>query len=92
MTDPAGSCRTRDEHAWRRTSLANERTMLAYVRTALAMAAGGATLMRFFGGLSWTLVGLAACAAGMLVGLTGAVRYRRVKRELAEDPARPTGD
>lgn len=55
------------------------------------MAAGGATLMRFFGGLPWTLVGVAACTAGILVGLVGAVRYARVRRELAEDPARPTG-
>lgn len=90
MTDPVENCRIRDEHAWRRTALANERTLLAYVRTALAMAAGGATLMRFFGGLSWTLVGVAACAAGILVGLAGAVRYRRVQRELAENPAKPS--
>lgn len=91
MTDPAESCRIRDEHAWRRTALANERTLLAYVRTALAMAAGGATLMRFFGGTSWILVGAAACVSGILLGIVGAVRYARVKRELAEDAGRPPG-
>ncbi len=90
MTDPDVSCRIRDELAWRRTALANERTLLAYARTALAMAAGGATMMKFFGGPAWTLLGAAVCTGGVLVGITGAVRYGRVRRELAGDAGRPS--
>lgn len=91
MTDPDGSCRIRDELAWRRTALANERTLLAYARTALAMAAGGATMMKFIGGATWTLLGAAVCTGGLSVGIIGAVRYGRVKRELARDAGRPSG-
>lgn len=91
MNDPDASCRIRDELAWRRTALANEHTLLAYARTALAMVAGGATMMKFFGGPAWTLTGVAICAGGILVGIIGAVRYGLVKRELARDSGRPSG-
>jgi putative membrane protein len=79
------SCLLRDDLAWRRTALANERTLLAYARTALALMAAGATVIKFFEGLPWTLAGISMCMAGVLAGLTGARRYDRVRRDLMKD-------
>jgi putative membrane protein len=75
----------RDAH-WRsqgqepdyRFSLANERTFLAWVRTALAMLAGGILLHEFALKLQprWMMLVLSVGLAGMS-GLLGAVAYRR---------------
>ena len=68
-----------------RTALANERTLLSYIRTALAMAAGGGSL-RYLPNLpdavragSWTLFGLAAIC--LVVGLW---RFTVVARRLRD--------
>ncbi|HEX5437658.1 MAG TPA: DUF202 domain-containing protein [Gemmatimonadaceae bacterium] len=64
------------------TSLANERNLLAYVRTALAFLAAGAALLsnRLFGtgvfkAIGWTFIGL-----GIVVVLVGAFRFAHVRR------------
>ncbi|MGH1561720.1 YidH family protein [Mumia sp. DW29H23] len=75
--------------------LANERTYLAYVRTALAlMAAGGAILQLgdILGGEDSTrLVGAGILVVGILVAVLGYVRWRDNDRRIAEDlPLRTT--
>ena len=73
----------RDTLALERTRLANERTLPAYVRTALSLLAGGAVLMQFFStrpsylAVAWLLI---ACGGGVL--LIGLFRFFRVRAHL----------
>jgi putative membrane protein len=70
----------RDQLAVDRTHLANERTLLAYIRTALGCAAGGAALLQFFPphsylvALAWLLV-----AAGGAMLAIGLFRFYKVR-------------
>jgi putative membrane protein len=78
-------------------TLANERTYLAYLRTALAFIAFGFVVARFAlfereisliahitlpGKQTSTLFGMAMAAAGILVGIYGAIRYHLTDRAL----------
>ncbi|MBI5023605.1 MAG: DUF202 domain-containing protein [Candidatus Omnitrophica bacterium] len=62
-----------------RTNLANERTLLAYVRTALAIAVSGMAAIKFFpeSPLVVSLGGLAV-AAGIILLAWGIVHIRKV--------------
>ena len=66
------------------TLLSNERTFLAYVRTALAFAAAGAAILsRVFGtGASLTIVGWLLIALGVLIMIFGIVRFIQTRRAL----------
>lgn len=79
-------CNTlRDELARERTVLANERTFLAYIRTSIMLLASGITLIKLLrvdSGLrilGWVLMPLAVA-----VGITGLVRYEKMRKELRE--------
>ncbi|MBI4286567.1 MAG: DUF202 domain-containing protein [Chloroflexi bacterium] len=75
----------RDYLAADRTALANERTLLSYIRTSVALAAGGVSLIHFLGSLAADIGGgvLLALAAGVLiVGLQRFVWYRRRLKNL----------
>jgi inner membrane protein YidH len=66
-----------------RFTLANERTFLAWIRTALALIAGGVAVVQLipaFGypGLRHGL-GIALCAAGGILSALAVVRWRRVQ-------------
>ena len=69
-----------------RFSLANERTALAWVRTALALIAGGVTLTTVAGLTPFPLViyglSLVACIAGGLLALVALISWRRNERAL----------
>ena len=73
----------RDDLALIRTDLANERTLLAYGRTSLMVAASGVTLIKFFPGtviaasLGWSLVVASTCVASL-----GVIRFSRLQRRL----------
>lgn len=78
------TCRDlRDELARERTVMANERTLLAYVRTAIMLLASGITLIKLLGVdselkiLGWLLMPLA-----IAVGITGYLRYAKIRRDL----------
>lgn len=88
MTDPV------DDEPDYRFSLANERTFLAWIRTALALIAGGVALVQLvprFGihgvrhGLSIVLV-----ASGGLLALSSVQRWRRVQRAMRRGEDLPT--
>ena len=84
MSEP--STDTRDFLALVRTDLANERTLLAYGRTALMVSATGATLLKFYPdsmavrAASWPLVVL-----GVLIALFGTIRFARLKSRLPRE-------
>ena len=76
---------TRNEQlAVQRTKLANERTFLSYIRTALVFFAGGATLLKissndmFFVAVSWLLL-----ISGIVLILAGFYLFRKNKRTLS---------
>lgn len=80
----------RDHLAAGRTALANERTFLAYVRTALALFAAGVTLVHFFDSVWLDIVGWAFVPIGAGTMLIGAVRYRRMKARITRMGQLPT--
>jgi putative membrane protein len=76
----------RDRLALDRTHLANERTLLAYVRTAFMRLAAGATAVKLFPDdrvaviTGWFLLG-----AGAVLALFGARRFVGVRRRIAQE-------
>jgi putative membrane protein len=83
-----------DRLAISRTDLANERTLLAYVRTALALAAGGVGLVQIFTSPIVVALGWALIPASALVLIVGVARFRRARRALrdAETTVAETGE
>jgi putative membrane protein len=74
----------RDELAIDRTLLANERTLLSYLRSAVALFIAGGTIIHFSTeGWFWVL-GLACIPLGIIAGLIGIVRYRRMNQSIAQ--------
>lgn len=62
-----------------RTSLANERTLLAYIRTALAMFVFGMGAIKFFTDVLFIVyLGWIFIICGILLSLWGAYQFRRV--------------
>lgn len=87
----------RDHLARDRTVLANERTLLSYVRTGFGMLAGGVTLIKLFpeDGWLWS-IGVGLLAAGGLVTLIGMWRFlvvnARMQRILLPPPTEVSSD
>jgi putative membrane protein len=77
-----------------RFSLANERTFLAYMRTALALLVGGvagAKAVHFNHEVWRWLVTVPPIIGGGIAALEGARRYQEVERALQEGRALPLG-
>ena len=72
----------RDELAVDRTILANERTLLAYLRGAVTLVLAGVTAIQFVRADPLRHVGMALVPLGLLVAVVGVVRYRRMHRRL----------
>ena len=74
-----------DEHVDYRFLLANERTFLAYLRTALALQLAGLAVLQFLthGHQALRLVlGVLLVVVGSFVGFSGFLRYRRNERSI----------
>jgi len=69
-----------DHLAAARSILANERTFLAYQRTALTELAVAVTFIHFFDHPALTVVGWAMVPASLLTVALGVVRYRRMRK------------
>ncbi len=66
-----------------RTDLANERTLLAYGRTALMLAGTGVSLVKFLdSSIDMVLVGWGLIAAGLIVGGMGVKRIAGLRERL----------
>jgi putative membrane protein len=73
----------RDELAIDRTLLANERTLLSYLRSAVALFIAGGTIIHFSTeGWFWVL-GLACIPIGIITGIIGVARYRSMNQSIA---------
>jgi putative membrane protein len=92
VSSPAGPP-AQPPHPDYRFSLANERTLLAWLRTALALVAGGVALTQFApdlgvpGGVP--VVSLGLLAGGLVTALAGYHRYVRNERAIAADEPLP---
>ncbi|MEU1486161.1 DUF202 domain-containing protein [Streptomyces sp. NPDC005752] len=68
-----------------RFSLANERTFLAWIRTALALIGGGFAVDQFLPGLAWGIragLALGLLAAGVLCALRAVSHWMRCERAM----------
>lgn len=72
-----------------RFSLANERTMLAYLRTGLALMAAGAALIQLFDGPIDTASGIGLVGLGVAVAVGSYRRWRQVELALRRDEPLP---
>jgi putative membrane protein len=72
----------RDHLALERTRLANERTFMAYVRSALYLVIGGLALIQLegHGELKW--VGVTALVLSVIFAAIGMVRFYTLRRQL----------
>ena len=73
----------RDDLAVIRTALANERTLLSWVRTALGLAAAGAALVELVDRTGSNTLGWSLIAAGIATFAVGIVRFVVVRKRLA---------
>ncbi|HDL02879.1 MAG: DUF202 domain-containing protein [Deltaproteobacteria bacterium] len=67
-----------------RTILANERTLLSYIRTALALFIAGLTFVRFFDNRIIEIIGWVFIPLGLINLVLGIVRYRATRNHIDE--------
>lgn len=72
----------RDHLAVDRTILANERTFLAFIRTALTLFIGGISFIKFFDLFLLKVIGWVFVPLGILILLIGIKKYFRIKKDL----------
>lgn len=76
-----------NELAIARTVLANNRTLLAIIRTALGCFIGGASLFKFFGHPVYEIVGIVLIVLSVIILFVGIRKYRSIKNLIgAIDP------
>tara|TARA_R110002167_G_scaffold164232_1_gene361165 strand:- start:44 stop:298 length:255 start_codon:yes stop_codon:yes gene_type:complete len=69
-----------------RTDLANERTLLAYGRTALMVAGTGVSILQFFSvTLIYHIIAWPLIISGFVIGVVGVVRFAKLSRRLHGD-------
>jgi putative membrane protein len=66
------------------TSLSNERTLLNYVRTALAFLASGVALIHFFEAPGMVIIGWALLPLGVACAVFGILRFNHVRKVLQQ--------
>ena len=72
----------RDYLALDRTALANERTLMSYLRTALALVIAGASALQFVDRLAVQVLAVALILAGTALAGLGVSRYRAYRRRI----------
>jgi putative membrane protein len=88
MTDDAyikfrdGELILRDELAIDRTLLANERTLMSYLRSGVALGIAGASIMHFTPSGWFWILGVACIPLGVVVSVIGITRYRTMDQAI----------
>lgn len=67
-----------------RTVLANERTFLSFLRTALTLFVAGVTFIRFFGYLELEILGWIFIPVSIIILILGALRYKKTRQSIIE--------
>jgi len=65
-----------------RTKQANERTLLAYIRTALTLFVAGLTFIKFFDNTYIIIIGWVFVPFGIINLLLGIIRYRSTREHI----------
>jgi len=73
----------RDELAIDRTLLANERTLLSYLRSGMALIIAGITIIHYATKAWFLWAGVACIPVGVVAGIFGLWRYRKMERAIA---------
>lgn len=72
----------REYLAIERTRLANETTLLAYVRTGLYFLVAGSTLGELINSNFWQIIGTPLIIIGLTIMFLGVVRYLRLRKAI----------
>ena len=73
-----------NHYARHRTILANERTILSYIRTALTLFVAGVSFIRFFGIAALSATGYAFVVASIVLIIVGALRFRKMDAHIKD--------
>ncbi|OKL40665.1 YidH family protein [Pontibacter flavimaris] len=73
----------RDHMAAQRTIFANERTLMAYLRTAMTVSIGGFAAVKFSDDLYLEIIGIILIPIGIILALYSFIRFRQ-KQKLIE--------
>jgi putative membrane protein len=65
-----------------RTKMANETTLLAYIRTGLYFLVAGSTLGHIVGTMFWKVAGGPIIFIGLGIVMTGIIRFKKVKKAI----------
>ena len=85
MTSNGKDMILRDHLALDRTKLANERTLLAYMRTAIMLFVSGVTFIKIFIGEPIEVVlGYLLLSSSIVVGAVGVLRFRGMQAKMGE--------
>ena len=74
----------REYLAIERTRLANERTLLTYIRTGLYFLVAGSSLGHLIDTPFWDMMGLPLVLIGLIIPILGVVRFVRVARKIRD--------
>ena len=74
----------REYLAIERTRLANETTLLAYIRTGLYFLVAGSTLGYVIQSPFWNIVGTPLTVIGFIIMLLGLIRYFQLRKAIEE--------
>jgi len=72
----------REYLAIERTKLANETTLLAYIRTGLYFLVAGSTIGHLVATEFWKIIGPPLIVIGLIIMLLGLVRYFRLRKSI----------
>lgn len=72
----------REYLAIERTRLANETTLLAYIRTGLYFLVAGSTLGHIVESAFWNIAGPPLIVVGLIIMLLGLIRYFRLRKAI----------
>lgn len=72
----------REYLAIERTKLANETTLLAYIRTGLYFLVAGSTIGHLVATEFWKIIGTPLIVIGLIIMMLGLVRYFRLRKSI----------
>lgn len=82
----------RDELAVDRTLLANERTLMTYLRLGVGLLIAGVSIIQFSTQDWYWAVGIACIPIGIITGVIGLGRYRRMNKFISLVRRRPKNE
>ena len=75
------------ELAMERTKMANRRTLLAYIRSAVGFVVAGAGLLKFIQDPIWIYIGIICIILAPITIIAGIIDYRRVNKLIEKEAA-----